>query len=36
MTTAHWSVVLFAEKYGLKTGGSLRKDYYVEASAFIQ
>lgn len=32
MTDAPWLVVLFAEKYGLRSDGSQRKNYYVDES----
>ena len=35
MTDAPWLVVLFAEKYGIKSDGSHRKNYYVEESVGI-
>ncbi len=35
MTDAPWVVVLFAEKYGLKSDGSHRKNYYVDESVGI-
>jgi len=35
MTDAPWLVVLFAEKYGLRSDGSHRKNYYVDESVSI-